>query len=242
MTFMSEPAIPVSGSVLVVEDDPVQASALSTILRHEGFGVELCGTAAEATQALRESTPPDVVLLDVGLPDLSGVELVRRVRAVLELPIILLTSRRGDVDKILGLDAGADDYVTKPFNPGELLARVRTQVRRNRRVAPASTVRDESLSVGNLSIDLSTREVKRGDEPIHLTAREFNLLHVLAEARGRVLERRQILETVWGPTYFGDERMLDTYVRRLRIKVEVDPDRPQLLHTIRGVGYRLAET
>ena len=177
------------------------------------------------------------------LPDLSGLEVARRLRAGTDVPIILLTSRRQEVDKVVGLDAGADDYVTKPYSAAELLARIRAQLRRSRRggAGQGAPRAGAGFQVGALTIDLGTREVRRADHAIHLTAREFDLLRVLAEAAGRVVERQQILTGVFGPDFFGDERMLDTYVRRLRKKVEVDPEHPRYLHTVRGVGYRLAE-
>jgi DNA-binding response OmpR family regulator len=238
---VAEPALPPSGRIVVVEDDPVQARAIAAILHHEGFAVDIATTAAEGVQRVTGTPPADLVLLDVMLPDLSGLEVARRLRAGTDVPIILLTSRRQEVDKVVGLDAGADDYVTKPYSAAELLARIRAQLRRSRRAVHSAPRAEAGFHVGALSIDLGTREVQRGDHTIHLTAREFDLLRVLAEAAGRVVERQQILTGVFGPHFFGDERMLDTYVRRLRKKVEVDPEHPRYLHTVRGVGYRLAD-
>ena len=228
---------------MVVEDDPVQARAITAILHHEGFAVDVAATAAEGIRRVSEPPPADLVLLDVMLPDLSGLEVARRLRASTEVPIILLTSRRDEVDKVIGLEAGADDYVTKPYSAAELLARIRAHLRRSRRTATAqgAPVVSMGFRVGTLSIDFGTREVRRADHPIQLTPREFDLLRILAEAAGRVVERQQILTSLFGSEFFGDERMLDTYVRRLRKKVEVDPDHPHYLHTVRGVGYRLAE-
>jgi DNA-binding response OmpR family regulator len=238
---VAEPALPPSGRIVVVEDDPVQARAIAAILHHEGFAVDIATTAAEGVQRVTGTPPADLVLLDVMLPDLSGLEVARRLRAGTDVPIILLTSRRQEVDKVVGLDAGADDYVTKPYSAAELLARIRAQLRRSRRAVQSAPRAEAGFHVGALSIDLGTREVRRADHTIHLTAREFDLLRVLAEAAGRVVERQQILTGVFGPHFFGDERMLDTYVRRLRKKVEVDPEHPRYLHTVRGVGYRLAD-
>jgi len=238
---VAEPALSPSGRIVVIEDDPVQARAITAILHHEGFLVEVADTAAEGVQRVMGAPPADLVLLDVGLPDLSGLEVARRLRAGTDVPIILLTSRRDEIDKVVGLEAGADDYVTKPYSAAELLARIRAHLRRSRRAGSGRPRDATGWRVGALAIDLGTREVRRGEQLIQLTPREFDLLRVLAEGAGQVIERQQILHSVFGPDFFGDERMLDTYVRRLRKKVEVDPDHPRFLHTVRGVGYRLAE-
>jgi DNA-binding response OmpR family regulator len=244
---VAEPALASTGRIVVIEDDPVQASAITAILHHEGFAVDVASTAAEGVRRVAGAPPVDLVLLDVMLPDLSGLEVARRLRASTDVPIILLTSRRDEVDKVVGLEAGADDYVTKPYSAAELLARIRAHLRRSRRTAPGATIPSSAsgsgylIPVGALTIDPGTREVRRNDQSIQLTAREFDLLRVLAEAGGRVVERHQILTSLFGPDFYGDERMLDTYVRRLRKKVESDPDHPVYLHTVRGVGYRLAE-
>src|SRR6266576_1237158 len=208
---MSDPhdTPPASGRVVVVEDDPLQAESLAFILRQEGYVVDVASTGAEALAVARTQPAPDTVLLDVALPDLSGVEVARRLRAGSNVPIIMLTARRNEIDKITGLDAGADDYLTKPFSHGELLARI--------------------------------RRLTRGDRVIDVSAREFDILRLLAEAAERVVERQQLFASVWGPSFFGDERALDVYIRMIRKKVEPDPSRPIYLHTVRGVGYRLAE-
>lgn len=238
---MADSALAASGRIVVIEDDPVQARAISAILHHEGFIVDSAANAVEGMQCVLASPPPDLVLLDIMLPDVSGVEVARRLRAGTDVPIILLTARRQEVDKVVGLEAGADDYVTKPFSAAELVARIRAHLRRSRRAGHGTISMDRGFRVGDLAIDPGTREVRRAEQAIQLTAREFDLLRVLAEAGGRVVGRQQILTGVFGPDFFGDERMLDTYVRRLRKKVEVDPERPRYVHTVRGVGYRLAE-
>jgi DNA-binding response OmpR family regulator len=236
------PPLPPSARIVVIEDDPVQARAITAILHHEGFQVTVAATAAEGVQWVTASPPADLVLLDVMLPDLSGLEVARRLRAGTDVPIILLTSRRDEIDKVIGLEAGADDYVTKPYSVAELLARIRAHLRRSRRAGSGTPrVGSPGYQVGALAIDPGTREVRRDYEAIQLTPREFDLLRVLAEASGRVVDRQRILDGVFGPGYFGDERMLDTYVRRLRKKIEVDPEHPRYVHTVRGVGYRLAE-
>jgi DNA-binding response OmpR family regulator len=226
---------------VVVEDDPLQAESLAFILRQEGYVVDLASTGAEALALARGQPAPDTVLLDVSLPDLSGVEVARRLRAGSNVPIIMLTARRNEIDKITGLDAGADDYVTKPFSNGELLARIRAQIRRGAVGAGASEVAHGVYSIGGLHIDTGMRRLTRDDRVIDLSAREFDILRLLAEAAGRVVERQLLFVTVWGPSFFGDERALDVYVRMIRKKIEPDPSRPMYLHTVRGVGYRLAE-
>jgi DNA-binding response OmpR family regulator len=230
-----------SGRVVVVEDDPLQAESLAFILRQEGYTVDLASTGAEGLAAARSQPAPDTVLLDVALPDLSGVEVARRIRAGSNVPIIMLTARRNEIDKITGLDAGADDYVTKPFSHGELLARIRAQIRR----APTTAVTAETghgiYTVGQLRLDAGMRRVTREERLIEVSAREFEILRRLAEAGGRVVERHQLFTSVWGPSFYGDERALDVYIRMIRKKIEPDPSRPVYLHTVRGVGYRLAE-
>jgi DNA-binding response OmpR family regulator len=230
-----------SGRVVVVEDDPLQAESLAFILRQEGYVVDLASTGAEALILARAQPAPDTVLLDVALPDLSGVEVARRLRAGSNVPIIMLTARRNEIDKITGLDAGADDYVTKPFSHGELLARIRAQVRRSPSGPVATEAGHGIYSVGQLRVDAGMRRVTRGSRVIDLSAREFEILRHLAEAAGHVVERQQLFTGVWGPNFFGDERALDVYVRMIRRKIEPDPSRPMYLHTVRGVGYRLAE-
>jgi two-component system response regulator RegX3 len=229
-----------SGRVIVVEDDPLQAESLAFILRQEGYIVELASTGVEALAVARSQPAPDTVVLDVALPDLSGVEVARRLRAGSNVPIIMLTARRNEIDKITGLDAGADDYVTKPFSHGELLARIRAQIRRG----PTGGAVDAAhgvYSAGQLRIDTGMHRVTRDDRVIDVSAREFDILRLLAEAAGRVVERQQLFASVWGPAFYGDERALDVYIRMIRKKIEPDPSRPIYLHTVRGVGYRLAE-
>jgi DNA-binding response OmpR family regulator len=232
------------GRILLVEDDAVQAEAVGLLLRHDGYIVETATTGAEALERAHSVPGPDLVLLDVQLPDLSGTEIARRIRAGSAVPIILLTARRQESDKVIGLDAGADDYIIKPFSPNELLARVRAQLRRSTLSPGAGSAAGpptSAFNVGDLQIEPRTRRVSRGGQAIQLSAREFDLLRVLAEAAGAVVERRQLLTRVWGPEYYGDERMLDVYVRRVRKKIEPDPNAPTYLHTVWGVGYRLAE-
>src|SRR3982751_1157965 len=232
---------PASGRVIVVEDDPLQAESLAFILRQEGYVVELAATGAEALAVARSEPVPDTVLLDVALPDLSGVEVARRLRAGSNVPIIMLTARRNEIDKITGLDAGADDYVTKPFSHGELLARIRAQIRRNPAAGGPSDASNGVFSIGGLRVDTGMRRLSRDGRVIDVSAREFDILRLLAEAAGRVVERQQLFASVWGPSFYGDERALDVYIRMIRKKIEPDPGHPTFLPTVRGVGYRLAE-
>ena len=227
--------------MVVIEDDPLQAEALAFILRQEGYAVDLAPTGAEGLASVRGQPAPDAVLLDVALPDLSGVEVARRLRAGSNVPIIMLTARRSESDKITGLDAGADDYVVKPFSPGELLARLRAQIRRGGQAAGASEAIHGVYTVGALRLDTGVRRLTRDQQVIELSAREFDILRMLAEAAGRVVERQQLFASVWGAGFYGDERALDVYIRMIRKKIEPDPGRPRYLHTVRGVGYRLAE-
>jgi DNA-binding response OmpR family regulator len=230
-----------SGRVVVVEDDPLQAESLAFILRQEGYIVDLASTGAEALIIARTQPAPDTILLDVALPDLSGIEVARRLRAGSNVPIIMLTARRNEIDKITGLDAGADDYVTKPFSHGELLARIRAQIRRAPTTPLAADTTHGVFTIGQLRLDTGVRRVTREERVIEVSAREFEILRRLAEAAGRVVERQQLFTSVWGPSFYGDERALDVYIRMIRKKIEPDPSRPVYLHTVRGVGYRLAE-
>ena len=231
-----------SGRLVLVEDDALQAESLAYILRQEGYAVELAATGAQALAAVRGRPTPDAVVLDVTLPDLNGVEVARRLRAGSAVPIIMLTARRQESDKIIGLDAGADDYVTKPFSPGELLARIRVQLRRRLKteVSNGNGSSHEVFVVGDLELDAGRRRLTRSGRTIEVSAREFDIVQVLAEAAGHVVPRRQLLHSVWGPDFVGDERALDVYVRMIRRKLEPRPSDPTYLHTVRGVGYRLA--
>jgi two-component system, OmpR family, response regulator RegX3 len=196
-------------------------------------------TAAEALQSASSIPHPDLVLVDVVLPDLSGIEVVRRLRSFSAVPIVLVTSRREVADKVVALDAGADDYVSKPFEPAELLARVRAQLRRQQE-SPASS-RATVLTVGPLAIDTAAHRVTVAGTPVHVSPREFAILQLLAETAGQVIGRRELFARVWGRDFFGDEGAVDVYMRRLRAKIEPEPSRPRYLHTVRGTGFRLAD-
>lgn len=229
-----------TATVLLVDDDPLLVRSVSFLLRQEGYRVVPAASAAEALVAARAASP-DVVLLDVALPDLSGVEVCRRLRQQTSVPIIILSARRGEADKIVGLDAGADDYVTKPIGAGELAARVRAALRRGRAAAqeaPAPT----RLVAGEVAVDSAAHRVYVRGREVALSPREFALLRLLVAHAGRTLERQFIFERVWGPHFYGDQSALDVYIRQLRRKIEQDPAHPVLLETVRGVGYRFMAT
>jgi DNA-binding response OmpR family regulator len=238
---MSDGRHPISGRILIIEDDPLQAESLALILRQEGYAVDLAATGVGGLEQARRLPHPDVVLLDVALPDLNGTEVARRLRAASHVPIVMLTARRQEADKIVGLDAGADDYVTKPFSPNELLARIRSQLRRGSLLDRSVPHTDGVYHIGDLTLEVGPRRLTRGAQVFQLSAREFDIMRVLAEAHGEVVERRDLFARVWGPTFFGEERALDVYMRMLRKKIEPVPAQPVYLHTVRGVGFRLAE-
>ncbi len=231
-------ALIVEKKLLIVDDDPLMTDSLGFLLQQEGYEVVVAATGAEAIESARSCTP-DLVLLDVGLPDLNGVEVCRRLRAFWHGPVIVLTARRQEADKVIGLDAGADDYVTKPFSSSELLARIRAGLRRAQHIGSGPAALGEII-VGDLHINRDSRTVTMEGQPVHLSARELDLLILLAERVGMALPRRYLFDSIWGPHFFGDERALDVYIRALRKKIEPDPDRPVYILTVRGVGYRLA--
>ena len=221
--------------VLVVDDEPQILRGLRVVLRNAGYQVDVAATKAEALDAAA-ARPPDAMVLDLVLPDGSGVEVCREVRRWSGLPIIVL-SAVGDVrEKVKALDAGADDYVTKPFGSEELTARLRAVLRR---AADADT--EGAVTVGDLTIDLAARRVLVRAEEVHLTPIEFDLLRVLAVHRGKLVTHRQLLHEVWGPQYTDETHYLRVHIAHIRAKVEADPSRPQLLVTDPGVGYRLRD-
>jgi two-component system, OmpR family, response regulator MtrA len=219
--------------LLLVEDDPRIRSALGLGLVDEGYDVVEAGSGETALKLIKQDAF-DVVLLDLMLPGMDGFAVCRTVRSQGDLPIIVITARSGSEDVIRGLEAGADDYVTKPVVASELAARVRALLRRARPPVPAV------LAAGDVRIHPERGTATRRGEDLHLTLTELRLLSELAAAGGRVVSREQLLERVWGYDYFGDTRLLDVHVRRLRRKVEDDPSAPRLVLTVRGVGYRLA--
>lgn len=223
--------------VLVVEDDREIRSLMQSSLSVEGFGVQTAASLSEARALLRHA-PPDVVILDLGLPDGDGEQLVRELRQRQSVPIIVVSARHQETQKIALLDAGADDYLTKPFSVAELLARIRVALR-HRGTALAAAVTVHALD--DLRIDLAARVVQRAGEPLHLTPTEFKLLARLVRSAGRVVTHRQLLADVWGAEFTGHTHYLRLYMAQLRAKIERDPAEPRHLLTETGVGYRLAD-
>ena len=223
-----------SGRLLVVDDEPDFLRTLATALRAAGYEVETAATAQSAVAAVKRLRP-DALVLDLVLPDGSGVEVCRSLRAWTNVPIVVVSAVGEEEDKVAALDAGADDYVTKPFALGELRARLRAVMRR---AEPAS---EPVLHVGPLEIDREARLVRREGQPVHLTPHEFDLLRVLAENEGKLLTHDRLLREVWGPAYQRESNYLHVYVSQLRRKIELDPARPRLLVTAPGAGYRLLD-
>jgi two-component system, OmpR family, response regulator MtrA len=219
------------GRVLVVDDDAALAEMLSIVLRNEGFDSRVCPTGDRALGDFRDYRP-DVVLLDLMLPGKDGIDVCREIRAESGVPIVMLTAKTDTVDVVVGLESGADDYVVKPFKPKELVARIRARVRRFEEPAP------EALTIGDLAIDVAGHVVTRDDEPIALTPLEFDLLVCLARKPWQVFTREVLLEQVWGYRHAADTRLVNVHVQRLRSKVEHDPEKPEIVMTVRGVGYK----
>jgi two-component system response regulator RegX3 len=229
---MSEPPC-----ILVVDDEPSYLDALTVALQREGFHVE---TAADGNEALArfEAVQPALVLLDVMLPKISGIDVCRELRARSRVPIIMVTARNSEIDAVVGLEVGADDYVTKPFRLRELMARVRALIRR---VPPS--VQDgvddlDVIEVGDVCLDAARHAVYVNGDPVGLPLKEFELLELLMANAGRVLTRDVLMDRIWGPNYFGDTKTLDVHVKRVRSKIESDPTNPSRIVTVRGVGYR----
>jgi len=224
--------------ILVVEDSPSIIDALEYGLGTEGFKV-VTATDGERSLVLFDRERPDLVLLDLMLPDLSGTEVCKRIRATSSVPIIILTAKDTEVDKVVGLELGADDYVTKPFSMRELVARVRAVLRRGREQEATDTT--TAVEANGIRIDSERHEVLVRGKRIELPPKEFALLRLLVRNAGRVLTRDVLIERVWGPDYVGDTKTLDVHIKRLRGRIEPDPKEPVLIITIRGVGYKLAD-
>jgi two-component system response regulator RegX3 len=223
-------------TILVVDDEQSYRDALSVALEREGFRVE---TAADGPEAIAkaDATRPALILLDIMLPQMSGVDVCRELRTRSQVPIIMVTARNSEIDAVVGLEVGADDYITKPFRLRELVARVRAALRR----APANgndTPSVELVEVGDVRLDVARHEVFVGGALVALPLKEFELLELLLVNAGRVLTRDVLIDRVWGPNYYGDTKTLDVHVKRLRAKIEPDPAHPDRLVTVRGVGYR----
>ena len=217
--------------VLVVDDDPALAEMLGIVLRSEGFLPSFVADGERALNAFREHKP-DLVLLDLMLPGMDGIDVCRAIRAESGVPIVMLTAKTDTIDVVVGLESGADDYVMKPFKPKELVARIRARLRRTEEPAP------ELLEIGDLVIDVAGHSVKRDGGPIALTPLEFDLLVALARKPWQVFTREVLLEQVWGYRHAADTRLVNVHVQRLRSKVERDPENPEVVVTVRGVGYK----
>lgn len=222
--------------ILVIEDDRFLQRSIKQVLEMRGFTVRLSSTASEGFLAIAE-VAPDLLILDLGLPDEDGISLCKRIRQKWRFPIVILSSRSDLTDKVIGLEVGADDYLTKPFEAGELIARVRANLRRQEEYSAVPKV-EEVLSVGPLKMDLGSRTVHVGESPVHLTSLEFKLLHLLATNSGRVLERETLFEQVWGYDDDFNSNSLEVFVYRLRSKLEKAAGL-RMIETVRGVGYRL---
>jgi two-component system response regulator MtrA len=223
--------------ILLVEDDPSIREVTAIGLRAAGFDVDTAADGVAGLERWRKASP-DLVLLDVMLPRMDGLEVCREIRRESTTPIVMLTARGDTIDVVVGLEAGADDYVTKPFEMPELVARVRAALRRRTRATETAT--PAPLGLGDLEIDLAGRTVARAGEEIPLTRTEFDLLVELAHRPGQVLSRDQLLDRVWGYDYLGDSRLVDVAIGRLRAKVEADANNPELILTVRGSGYKAA--
>jgi two-component system response regulator RegX3 len=221
--------------ILLIEDEEAISEPLTAALGREGFDPLVAGTAAEGLE-LFEARSPDLVLLDVMLPDGDGRDLLRRIRETSRTPVIMLTARGEETDRVLGLELGADDYVTKPFSAAELAARVRAVLRRIGAEAPEAA--GAVLEAGDVRMNLETHAAERAGEPLDLTVKEFELLRVLLERAGKLVRRNELVHEVWDPAWFGSTKTLDVHVSALRKKLGDDPAEPRYIHTVRGVGFR----
>lgn len=220
--------------ILVIDDDTALAEMIGIVLKSEGFDPHFCATGDGALEAFH-SVHPDLILLDLMLPGKDGLEVCREIREESGVPIIMLTAKSDTVDVVLGLESGADDYVPKPFKPKELVARVRARLRMSEPSAP------EVLTVGDVSIDVAGHAVTKAGKPVSLTPLEFDLLVALARKPWQVFSRETLLEEVWGYRHAADTRLVNVHVQRLRSKIEKDPEKPDIVVTIRGVGYRAGQ-
>ena len=220
--------------ILVVEDEESFSDALSYMLRKEGFEVSVCGNGPDGLEEY-DRNGADLLLLDLMLPGLSGLEICRQLRQKSDVPVIMLTAKDAEVDKVVGLEIGADDYVTKPFSARELVARIRAVLRRR---GEADEVPTAVLESGPVRMDVDRHVVTVNGEPAAMPLKEFELLEFLLRNSGRVLTRGQLIDRIWGSDYVGDTKTLDVHVKRLRAKIEPDPSRPRYLLTVRGLGYK----
>ncbi len=227
--------------ILVVEDEESFVEALTIGLKREGFRVQIARTGTEALEKFRR-TKPDLVLLDVMLPEMSGIDVCRAIRAESKVPIIMVTAKSSEIDTVVSLEVGADDYVTKPYRIRELVARMRAVLRR----APVETAEvpddDAIIEIGDVRLDVASHELRVRDEVRPIPLKEFEVLQFLMENAGRVLTRDQFIDRVWGHDYVGDTKTLDVHIKRLRSRIEEDPANPTRISTVRGLGYRYERT
>lgn len=221
-------------TILIVDDDMALAEMVGIVLRGEDFHTEFCPDGETAVERFRE-VEPDLVLLDLMLPGKDGIEICRELRGFTGTPIVMVTAKGDATDVVKGLESGADDYVVKPFNPKELVARVKARLR------PVHAPEARILRIGDVTIDVTAHEVRRGDERLQLTPLEFNLLVTLGSKPNQVFTRDMLLERVWGYHYKADTRLVNVHVQRLRAKIESDPENPRIILTVRGVGYKAGE-
>jgi DNA-binding response OmpR family regulator len=224
--------------ILVVDDDALLRRSLSLQLEQSGYRASTAATAEDAL-ALARLDRPDLILLDIGLPGMDGLDALRHVQQEMDVPVIFVSARRRELDTILGLELGADDYITKPFNPDVLLAHVKAVLRRSARQSSDSTAESEQLTIGDLMIDPGAHHCTVGGRPVELTAREFGLLHALALEAGRVIAVDDLITRVWGAEFMGEPQVVYVHVRWLREKIEDDPNKPKRIVNVRGVGYKL---
>ena len=225
--------------VLVVEDEPTVLDSIAYALEVEGFDVVTASTGRAGLDQAR-MTNPALVILDVMLPESSGLDVCRQIRRTSDVPIIMLTARDAEADKVAGLELGADDYVTKPFSLRELVARARAQVRRSMRSGTFADA-NEVLRGGDVTLDLDAHEARVGDDAVELRPKEFDLLESLMRRKGKLATREVLIDEVWGSSYFGDTKTLDVHIKRLRQKLEADPSNPVHIVTVRGLGYKFVD-
>jgi two-component system alkaline phosphatase synthesis response regulator PhoP len=223
-------------NILIVEDDPAVRDIVQIALEREGMSVEAVGDGETALKHLRSAGSFDLVVLDLMLPGIDGISLCQELRKSSDVPVVMLTARDGERSVVLGLEVGADDYITKPVSPLEMVSRVRAHLRRRRMNAP-----DQRLAFPGLVIDLLRRQVWAGDNRVDLTAAEFEVLRFLAAHPGWVYSRQQIMEQLWGGEFYGEVRTADVHIRNIRRKIETDPKNPRYIQTVRGMGYKFAE-
>lgn len=223
-------------AILLVEDEAAYRDTLAFNLRRDGYDVVAVADGREAVDVF-ERVQPDIVLLDLMLPGLSGTEVCRQIRQKSSVPVIMLTAKDSEIDKVVGLEIGADDYVTKPYSYRELVARMRAVLRRG--AGDEGDGPEAAITVGRVTMNTDRHEVKIDGEAVAMPLREFELLELFIRNANRVLTRGQIIDRIWGPNYIGDTKTLDVHVKRVRSKIEVDPSSPQMLKTVRGLGYKL---